>query len=61
MNENEVINESQVSVIRTLWELAQGRIDELYSVQGAEEEKKAVEEWMTRAFPNNYDSFIRSI
>ncbi|MCM3783687.1 hypothetical protein M3231_11950 [Neobacillus mesonae] len=45
------VNQYQIAVIRTLWELAQGRIDELYSDIGAEEEKQAVEAWIMRVFP----------
>ena len=50
----------QIALVRTLWELAQGRIDVLYSPSGAEEEKQAVEEWMRRAFPNHCKEWIRA-
>jgi ribosomal protein S12 methylthiotransferase accessory factor YcaO len=51
---------SQIALIRTLWELAQGRVDALYTAAGAEEEKNAVEDWITRVFPNDSDSIIRA-
>jgi ribosomal protein S12 methylthiotransferase accessory factor YcaO len=54
------MKENQIAVIRTIWELAQGRIDQLYSKQGAEEEKRAIEKWITEQFPLEYDSIIRS-
>jgi hypothetical protein len=60
MNDGVVLNSGQIAVIRTLWELAQGKIDELYSVKGAEEEKQAIEDWITITFSNEYKSIVRS-
>lgn len=54
------MSDQQIDLIRTLWELAQSRIDVLYSPQGAEEEKQAVEDLMKRAFPKECDEWIRS-
>jgi hypothetical protein len=59
--EKDTLSASQVHVIRTLFELAQGRIDVLYSEEGAEEEKRAIEEWITRVFPNDCDSIVRAV
>lgn len=58
MNNN--LNSAQISCVRTLWELAQARIDNLYSKQEAENEKQACEEWFKRVFPNQADELIRS-
>jgi hypothetical protein len=60
MNEDNGLNEYQISLVRTLWELAQARIDDLYSPKGAEEEKQAVEEWMERVFPKECNEWIRA-
>ena len=54
------LNEYQIALVRTLWELAQGRIDSIYSPQSAEEEKQAVEEWMSRVFPKECNEWIRA-
>lgn len=59
--DEQTLTNGQVSLIRTLWELAQGRIDAIYSPQGAEKEKVAVEEWMRRVFPTDCDEWIRAI
>jgi len=58
MGEN-ILNSGQISLVRTLWELAQGRIDVLYSSESAEEEKQAIEEWMERVFPKECEEWIR--
>lgn len=50
----------QVSIIRTLWELAQKRIDDIYSEEGAEIEKQAFEHWMEIALPFNYKDIVRA-
>lgn len=55
------LNQYQIALIRTLWELAQGRIDSLYSPESAEEEKQAMEKWMGRVFPTECNEWIRSI
>ena len=60
MSVGEPLNEYQIALIRTLWELAQGRIDSLYPPAGAEEEKVAVEIWMTRVFPKECSDLIRA-
>ncbi|MGF7046375.1 hypothetical protein J2T13_000851 [Paenibacillus sp. DS2015] len=49
----ELLNQYQIAIIRTLWELAQGRIDALYSEKSAEEDKQATELWMIRVFPKH--------
>ncbi|MFB0847314.1 hypothetical protein [Paenibacillus oleatilyticus] len=53
------LNVGQTALVRTLWELAQGRIDVLYSPDSAEQEKQAIEEWMERVFPNDYMQWAR--
>jgi hypothetical protein len=50
----------QVSAIRTMWEIAQNRIDDIYSVEGAKIEKQAFERWMEIVFPFNYMDIIRA-
>jgi ribosomal protein S12 methylthiotransferase accessory factor YcaO len=60
MVEENGLNEYQIALVRTLWELAQGRINTIYSPQGAEEEKQAVEEWMGRVFPKECNEWIRA-
>lgn len=55
-----MLKSSQISLIRTLWELAQGRIDALYVAGSAEAEKQAVEQWMARVFPDDCDEWIRA-
>lgn len=54
------LNEYQIALVRTIWELAQGRIDELYVKGSAEAEKQAIEQWMARVFPNECDEWIRA-
>lgn len=60
MRMNETLTEGQIALIRTLFELAQGRVDVLYTAEGAEIEKQAIEEWITRVFPIEYNSIIRA-
>lgn len=60
MIDEKVLNSRQIALIRTLWELAQARIDALYTSSGAEEEKQAIEESMKRVFPSECAEFIRS-
>jgi hypothetical protein len=59
MGEN-TLSEYQIAIIRSLWELAQGRIDALYSPEVAEQEKQAIEDWITSKFPNDYMEIVRS-
>lgn len=54
------MNNKQIALVRTLWELAQGMIDELYTTKGAEAEKQAIEEWMKRVCPDECDEWVRS-
>ncbi|WP_438446855.1 hypothetical protein [Gorillibacterium sp. sgz5001074] len=57
----ERLTDAQIALIRTLWELAQGRIDGLYSTESAEQEKLAIEEWMRRVFSlAEYSEWIRA-
>lgn len=55
-----MMNQYQIALVRTLWEMAQARIDDIYSPTAAEQEKQAVEEWMRRVFPECCDEWIRA-
>lgn len=54
------MNKQQIAVVRTMFELACARIDQLYIKPSAEEEKQALERWIKAAFPLGYDEIIRS-
>lgn len=56
----EGLTEGQTAVIRTLFELAQGRVEYLYAPEHAEQEKTAIEDWICEQFPHNYTEIVRA-